>query len=187
MNMTEKALQIAVVAHGGQTRKGDGSPMITHPIEVANTLREAGFSDELVAAGYLHDTVEDTEVTFEYLHKEFDAKVVYYVAGNTEDKTKSWEERKQKTIDTVGSDELEIRALIVSDKLSNFRSLMKDYATHGEALWSVFNRGKEKQQWYFESIAKNMTKGLEPSQIPAFFTEYATLVEVFFNRINLTK
>ena len=69
--------------------------MIAHPIRVALQLERAGFSAELVAAGFLHDVVEDTPISMQEIEERFGKLVAYYVAGNTEDKTKSWEERKQ--------------------------------------------------------------------------------------------
>lgn len=180
MERKEKALAFATIAHEGQTRKGDGTPMISHPIRVAKILELAGFSIETVMAGFLHDVVEDTIYTIEDIEKNFGKEVARIVAGNTEDKEKSWEERKQHTIDWIKEAPLEIRALIVADKLDNLNSLMKDYAEQGEQLWSHFKRGKEKQAWYFTSVAKNMLVDLQ-GEVPSFFYEYKEKVSQFFN------
>jgi guanosine-3',5'-bis(diphosphate) 3'-pyrophosphohydrolase len=179
--MLEKALQFATKAHEEQYRKTKNVPMITHPIRVADILKNAGFSDEVVAAGYLHDTVEDTPVTIDDIEKEFGIEVARIVAGNTEDKSKSWEDRKQHTIDWVKEAPLEIRALIVADKWDNLKSMVEDYSTMGETLWSSFKRGREKQQWYFSQIAENVFKGLKEEETPEFFHSYRDLVISFFN------
>ena len=180
MTTNEKVLAFATKAHEGQMRKSTGTPMIQHPIRVAKTLEEAGFAPEVVYAGFLHDVAEDTIYTLEDIAQEFGQKVADIVAGNTEDKTKSWEERKQHTIDWIKEAPLEIKALIVADKLDNLRSLVEDYQTVGDELWTHFKRGKEKQKWYFTSVAENATIGLEQSKIPAFFHVYSALVQSFF-------
>lgn len=178
---TEKARVYATKAHEGQMRKSTGTPMIEHPIRVAQQLKETGFSEAVQMAGYLHDTVEDTWVTFEDIEREFGKEVLEIVKGNTEDKEKSWEERKQHTIDSIKDASLEIKALIVADKYDNLKSLAEDYEKLGENLWDAFKRGREKQKWYFSSVATNASVGLSPDEIPAFFHDYQQLVKTFFN------
>jgi hypothetical protein len=65
----ERAIQIATDAHAGQERF-DGSPYINHPLRVMRTLANQGHSERAQTVGVLHDTVEDTEVTFDYLRAE---------------------------------------------------------------------------------------------------------------------
>ena len=65
MDIKEKALDFAVNAHNGQVRKAQpDKPMIMHPITTANILDEYHADDDVIAAGYLHDVVEDTPYTF---------------------------------------------------------------------------------------------------------------------------
>ncbi|HWI66334.1 MAG TPA: HD domain-containing protein, partial [Symbiobacteriaceae bacterium] len=61
--MIDRAIQFAVLAHGGQKRKGTETPYIVHPVGVAMLLAQAGCRPEVVAAGLLHDTIEDCGVT----------------------------------------------------------------------------------------------------------------------------
>ena len=75
---------------------------------------------------------------------------------------------------------LEIKALIVADKLDNLTCLIEDYESFGEELWSHFKRGYDKQKWYFASVAENCTVGLNEEEIPAFFKEYQEKVKAFF-------
>ena len=66
MNIKDKAKEFAINAHKGQIRKSNKEkPMIIHPINVADILSEYGFDDNVVAAGYLHDVIEDTKYTKE--------------------------------------------------------------------------------------------------------------------------
>lgn len=165
MDIIEKALQIASQAHNGQFRKGMKIPYITHPVAVGLILMKAGYSDELVAAGILHDTVEDTDVTIEEIEREFGPKVAEIVAGCSEpDKSLSWEKRKEHTIEFLKMASSDIRAVACADKLHNIRSIIHDYEQNGEAVWSRFKRGKEQQGWYYtnivESLGKQSTFGL---------------------------
>lgn len=64
-----KALSLAEAAHATQTRKFDGLPYVTHSKNVARSLYEAQFPPFVVAAGLLHDVLEDTEVTPEIISK----------------------------------------------------------------------------------------------------------------------
>src|SRR5699024_1732494 len=110
---------------------------------VAKRLGEAGFSDELVAAGFLHDVVEDTPIEMEEIQRTFGEKVARLVAAHTEDKSKSWKERKQHTIDTVKKADKEVKYLIVADKLDNLLSVEASMDELGDAVWDNFNAGYE--------------------------------------------
>lgn len=178
--LVEQAKIFATKAHEGQVRKTTKTPMIAHPIRVANTLKKAGFSPETVAAGFLHDVVEDTSYTIDDITQLFGDEVARIVAGNTEDKTKSWELRKEHTIHWIKDAPLEIKALIVADKLDNLSALVEDYETYGEEIWTFFKRGRDQQAWYFTSIAHNCTHGLEEAEVPAFFRDYIQLATLFF-------
>lgn len=178
--MKQKAKDFAEKAHRGQTRKNSNAPYITHPIRVAERLEVAGFSDELVCAGYLHDVVEDTPYEIEDIKAVFGGRVAELVAAHTEDKSKSWQERKQHTIDTVKSAENEVKYLIVADKLDNLLGLEQDLETQGDIIWRNFNAGVEQQKWYNTSISENMYVGIAPEAVPDYFAEYADVVSRVF-------
>ena len=66
-----EAWRFAAVAHGGQRRRGSGSPYIEHPVAVARLVVEHGGDEAMVAAAFLHDVLEDTDVASERIHGEF--------------------------------------------------------------------------------------------------------------------
>lgn len=179
MHLIEKAREFAMKAHEGQTRKLSTEPYFVHPEAVATILKESGLEEELIAAGYLHDTVEDTDATSLDIEELFGKRVASIVAGNTEDKSKSWEERKQHTIDFVKTANFEIKCLIAADKLDNLRSLIEVSDTT-ENIWSHFKRGKHQQAWYYSEIAKALLENIEEDKIPPFFFIYQKLVGDFF-------
>ena len=78
----EKAYQYAAKAHAGQKR-ASGQPYIVHPTQVAGTVATLGLDPDTVAAGFLHDTVEDTPVTNDDIKTNFGADVTFIVDGVT--------------------------------------------------------------------------------------------------------
>ncbi len=160
--LVRKALAVAASAHQGQVRKGSGRPYILHPVGVARLLRETGCREVIVAAGLLHDTLEDTGLTLGELHDHFGEKVASIVAGCTEpEKSVPWEQRKRHTLKALQNAPLEVRLVTCADKLDNVLSLAVDYEEQGEALWARFRRGREDQAWYYRSIVKRLSQGPE--------------------------
>ena len=70
-------------------------------------------------------------------------------AASELDKAVSWEERKHHTLSALKTAPMDVLLLSCADKLDNIRSIQKDSARLGELIWSQFNRGKEKQAWYY--------------------------------------
>ncbi len=82
LDLVRRAYEHAVHAHDGQMR-ASGEPYVVHSVEVARLLAELGLDHHAVAAGLLHDVVEDTEWTVDDLRKHFDAEIAYLVDGVT--------------------------------------------------------------------------------------------------------
>ena len=92
MSLLDTAIEVAARAHRDQLRKGTDVPYITHPYGVGLMLARAGYDEEVIAAGILHDTVEDTDVTPEQVRETFGARVADIVRGRSEqDKDLPWE------------------------------------------------------------------------------------------------
>ena len=158
MNIKDKAKEFAINAHKGQIRKSDKEkPMIIHPINVADILSEYGFDDNVVAAGYLHDVIEDTKYTKEDLLKAFNEDILSLVLGDTEkDKSLSWEERKIETINIVKDLDLRHKSIVCADKISNLEDMRIIFETRGEKDFSAFKRGYEKQKWYYTEVYNSL-------------------------------
>ena len=99
--MIEKAVKFAIKAHEGQFRKGSKIPYITHPLEVCTIVSLITDNEEVRVASLLHDTVEDTSVTITDIEKNFGKKVAALVGSESEDKSKTWIERKMHTLKTL--------------------------------------------------------------------------------------
>ncbi len=176
----DKAVAFATKAHEGQVRKGTQKPYIVHPLEVASIVATMTDDEEIISAAILHDTVEDCEhVTIEEIKHHFGNRIAHIVAQESEDKSKTWTERKKHTIEHLYDAPIEVQMVALGDKLSNIRDISRDYPVVGEELWSRF-RMKDKRiiGWYYKEIQKSLKKGLEHTEA---YQEYCNLVNANFN------
>lgn len=179
--MKIKAKMFATMAHKNQLRKLSKKPYISHPIRVAKYLEDNGAPEELICAGYLHDVVEDSTFTLDQVEHYFGKRVSHIVAAHTEDKTKSWKERKTETIKQVKEGSKDIKWLIVADKLDNLKDIQEQSNELKTSIWDHFNAGKDDQAWYFTSIAQYMYDNLKEEDIPPFFHTYEQVVKDVFH------
>lgn len=156
--LVEKAFRVAADAHRTQTRKASDLPYFQHPASVTLILARCGFDDdELFAAATLHDTIEDTDCTFESLTAEFPEAVVKLVLECSETKADAsgakipWRERKEAHIAVVAKASLSARAIVLADKLHNLGSMVFDLG-RGEELWPRFNTSPGDLIWYHREI-----------------------------------
>lgn len=177
--MVEKAIEFATKAHSGQFRKGTTRPYIIHPIEVGNIVSTMTEDEEVISAAILHDTIEDCAgVTENLLEATFNERVASIVAQESEDKSKTWMERKSDTIRHIRYAPREVQMVGLADKLSNMRDIDRDYPECGEELWNRF-RMKDKQTigWYYKGIRdalKEQFQGVDA------YEEYCRLIEKNF-------
>ncbi len=151
--MIKEAAEFARNAHEGSFRKGSRIPYFYHPMEVAVIVAQMTSDEEIIAAAYLHDVIEDTNISGTQLQERFGERIYNLVAAETEDKTKSWQERKQCTILHLLHASREVKLLTLADKLSNMRSTAMDYLVVGDEVWQKFNETKkERHQWYMKGI-----------------------------------
>lgn len=131
-----QVLHFAADKHRHQRRKDlHASPYINHPIAVAETLSAIGGVQDMVtlAAGILHDTIEDTETTAAELEGLFGKEISTVVEEVTDDKTLSAAERKQLQIDHAHRKSDRARLVKLADKICNVRDIIE----HPPAGWSV--------------------------------------------------
>ena len=175
--MVEKAVAFATKAHEGAFRKGSEIPYIVHPLETAVIVALMAVDEELICAALLHDVVEDAGVTAAELEREFGPRVAELVMEETEDKTKSWKERKGATLIHLENASRESKILVLADKLSNLRTTARDILFVGDDVWLRFNETKKSEHaWYYKGIAQRLT---ELREFPAY-EEYIKLCEKVF-------
>ena len=179
--MLNEEIQVAAVAHGDQKRKGTDIPYITHPFMVAMILSQAGYAEDVIVAGVLHDTLEDTSLTVDDITNRFGKRVADIVQGCSEvDRTLPWKARKQHTIDYLKTASVEVRAASCADKLHNARSMAADYREIGERLWDRFNASRDDQEWYYRGLVAGLCNRLDQEPAGSIFHQFKDTVEELF-------
>ncbi len=145
---TERAIRVSLQAHAGQVRKSDaGIPYVAHPFHVALILARLGLPPRVVQAALLHDVVEDCEGwSIARVEREFGPDVARTVAELTEDKSRTWEERKRAQVDHAPHLSTDALAVKAADKLHNLRTLAQDLraAADPATVWGRFRGGRER-------------------------------------------
>ena len=188
MELVSEAIAFAVKAHDGMRRKKSESPYVLHPMEAAVIVGTMSEDQNLIAAAALHDVVEDAGVSIEEIEEKFGSRVRELVESETEDKraelppSDTWRIRKEESLSVLRStDDIDVLILWMGDKLSNMRSIYRDWKVEGDAMWQRFNQKDVKQQaWYYRSIV-DLTKRLSHTSA---WLEYKALTELVFGKEN---
>ena len=153
MEVVEKARVFATAAHAacGQLRKYTYEPYIVHPAEVASIVASVPHTDEMVAAAWLHDVVEDTGVTIETIRAEFGEKIAELVGWLTDVSRPDHGNRAaRKAVDRAHTAmaPAEAQTVKLADLISNTRSIMehdekfaKTYLEEKRLLLEVMTKG----------------------------------------------
>jgi len=159
-----RATLFATRAHAGQVRKGAAAePYVTHVIEVAAILAEAGAPQAAILAGLLHDTVEDTEATHADLVAAFGQEVADLVAEATDDKALPKETRKALQVSLAPKKSAAAKQLKLADKISNLRAI----AESPPANW---NHARRTEYVGWAGRVADGCKGVNPA-LDALFEE----------------
>lgn len=149
----QKAVNFAIKIHEvdqKQKRKGKDVAYIFHPLAVGLILSQAGADEDVIVAGILHDTVEDSidgkKVTPGILREEFGEKVTELVMSVTENKELSWEERKQGTIENIKGFSNDSLLLKSADVISNVSEIIDDYSQNGYKNFEEFSAPEPKKE-----------------------------------------
>ena len=174
MDIIERAIFFATKAHKGQTRKQKDVDMIFHPFTVGMILQRNGCDEKVVAAGILHDVVEDTQYTFNDIEREFGKEVRDYVYDASEpDKTLPWKERKQHTVNHIRTASLGSKLIVACDKINNLEDAISNIKEFGED--KVLARNPEEQKWYYTSVYKSCIENADENH--PIFVRYKKILE----------
>lgn len=175
--MIQKAAVFAAKVHEGKMRKGTVIPYIVHPLETAVIVSGMTGDEEVISAALLHDVIEDAGITYECLRDQFSKRVADLVQAESEDKSKSWLERKKATIRHMAEASWEVKMICLGDKVSNLRSTAADGILKGETVWQKFReKDKKKHEWYYLGILENLSEFKQE----AAYDEYLRLMKQIF-------
>lgn len=157
-NIVKEAEALACKAHSNQFRKNSKEHYINHLISVNETLKKLTDNENILAIGWLHDIIEDTDYEFEDLY-DFPVEVLIGLSYETEDKSKDWYTRKIshiKEFNNVLDIHRNILLVAFADKLSNLKDLLKLYKEFGlkEMFKSFNNDNPYEQYWYYNNFYK---------------------------------
>jgi len=178
--LLHKAIVFAAQAHQGQKRKGSGIEYICHPLEVLQILTQCGASLPVLLAGVLHDVIEDTPITAQMLCKQFGPQVTALVLHHSEDKGRSWKERKLGAIREAKQGTLDCKLLIAADKVSNLRSTAIDYQHLGNTLWQKFNASQAEISWYYRAMLEALQELAHHRHSASLYQEMEQLYQHIF-------
>ena len=164
MNKEKILLEAAAFAarkHSGQKRKGkEEEPYINHPLEVANLLVSVGGVDDIdvLTAGLLHDTVEDTGATQQEIESRFGRKAAGIVLEVTDDKSLPKPERKRLQVEHAPHLSTEAKLVKLADKISNITDILERPPSDWED-----QRRREYVDWGEQVVAglRGVNEGLE--------------------------
>ena len=153
--VAREAALYASEQHRGQSRDSDDAPFILHPLEVAALLHNTGHSEVVVAAGLLHDTVEDTDARKDEIANRFGSEVAGLVDALTEDpQIESFEERKsalrRQVADFTDDD---AAAVYAADKVAKVREFRAEVTHDPQLLADDDPPGRAKLDHYCESLS----------------------------------
>ena len=194
--LIEHAIELAAQWHDGTYRKGfwrdpafeapgDATvqvPVMAHLTTVATTVQRAGWSDETVAAAYLHDVIEDMnqhgqQFRREQLRNALGAEVAALVDGVTEQKfdadgnVRPWRARKVDYVAQLKAGRVECVAISLSDKLHNLWSMNQalqsgdDIFSHGPNR-TALSAGPDQQHWFHRAVLEASAAHEEPRLEP---------------------
>lgn len=149
-----------------------------HPVRVGWILERHGYDDELVAAGLLHDTLEDTAATAEEIAERFGERVAGYVVAATADKTLGWRETREATVAKIAKLDAVVLPLLAADKVDNVRSIRDTLVERGEEeTWQLFEADRSHNEWYYRSLSEAFLA--RDAEVPLFQTLAAEVDAVF--------
>ncbi len=163
----QKAINIATKLHQGQMRKAGELPYIVHPFSVAWILSEYTDDEDVIAAAFLHDVLEDVPGYYaEDMTRDFGERVTKIVQGVSEDKDPNteeeapWLERKEKYLIRLNAAGDESVMISAADKIHNLTAMYDAYKEIGPALWDRFNAPSDKKIWFYKEVFKIVERRL---------------------------
>jgi guanosine-3',5'-bis(diphosphate) 3'-pyrophosphohydrolase len=150
LDLVKSAELFAKNKHAGQFRKDDTTPYSKHLEDVVNRLKSLGVIDEQVlCAGWLHDTIEDTETSFDDLYEQFGSEIAVMVSSLTKDKKLSRKKRNQAYVVQLKEASFNAKLIKLCDVSANLSDLKNYEASKSKKLRQV----KEKR--HYLNIIKN--------------------------------
>ena len=151
-----QAINTAAWAHRDHVRKGTDIPYVSHVVGVMHLVSQVTDDEDVLVAALFHDILEDVpeEYSPQRMAEEFGDRVVELVRGVTKDSSlSSWQDRSDAYLAHLREADDGSVLISAADKLHNLLSIHADLDQLGDELWGRFNSGKERQLWWYRSVA----------------------------------
>ncbi len=147
-------------------RKMTKTPYILHPAEVATIIATLTDDQEVMAAGVLHDVIEDCGVDPAIIRELFGPRISALVQSDSEDRLdprppeETWMERKSDSLLMLKhTKDMGVKMMWLGDKLSNMRSLALSVKKHGNEIFNIMHqKDPAKHAWYYRTIAEYISE-----------------------------
>ena len=157
-----KASSMAAEGHKYQQLKGSGIAATSHPMSVGIVLARIGASPDIIIAGLLHHILKGTNVSPYEIREQFGQRVLDIVKEcSVGSEISDWEDRKIKKIAVLKEASPEVWLVTCADKVHSASCMLTEYEIQGDNVWQHYERGRDKQKWYYESIVKALEQGKE--------------------------
>lgn len=178
-----QAARMAAEAHDGATREDGRTPYLIHAMEAASIAATMTEDEDILAAAVLHGVLKNSSTTEEELRETVGGHVTNLVlaAGGAPCRAETeeqWQMQRQRDIERLVAEyRLEVKMVVLADRLSDMRALAKEYNLKGERLWAALApAGRVGWHWYYQAI----TDALQDLNSYPAWHELANLVwEVF--------
>lgn len=187
--LIQQAINRASELHLHQMRRIGGLPFIVHPFSVGFILSHYTSNDQIIAAGLLHDVLEDVSgYTESDMTREFGPEVVRIVKEVTEDKNPddsietnraTWEKRKTNYLAHLKNDSFEGLMVCCADKIHNLQSMLQAYHDLGDVIWSRFNAPKDQLIWFHKEVMFTLKASLHNDILTEYERVYSLAIKDF--------
>jgi len=183
----EQGIRAAAVLHQDHQRKGVAPyPYVTHPFSVSCIISDYTDDEDVIIAGLLHDTLEDTDYTPEELQDDFGPRVREIVEGVTEPPTHNpesgdaWMRGKAEYVRKLKNGKQEPLIVAAADKIHNMRSMIEEYHGNPQAFVRDFGGTFETRMRIYQDISNILNRNLKNDILHEFnhvFDEYKKFIE----------
>jgi (p)ppGpp synthase/HD superfamily hydrolase len=163
--LVDQSVEFATRAHEGQRQEADCSPFISHPLQVAELLRDRGLPDEVLAAAVLHDVVENTDVELGEIRRRFGDRVAELVRALSEDpEIEDYGERKADLRGRIVAAGPEAAAIFAADKVSKLRELRSGLRQDPDGFSARVGDSLERRLDHHEATLRELSEA--PYEVP---------------------
>jgi (p)ppGpp synthase/HD superfamily hydrolase len=177
----EQAIRAAGVLHKDQVRKGKVPfPYVTHPFAVACIIADYTDNENIIIAGLLHDTIEDTEYTLTELEEDFGYTVCAIVKEVTAPSSEeNWKEKHTEYVAQLKNASDEALVVAAADKIHNIRSIIEEYYNDRARFQKDFGGTENERLMVYQSIGNILNSRLQNEIVHEFnhvFDEYKKFI-----------